>query len=528
MKKIIYSILTIGALASLGSCSTDYLDVNKNPNQAYVDQLTPKERLAAAETTLHSTHSVTLNRFGNLMMNAWAGNIFQFTAPFSDEIKMNVTSTFYNNVWDNYYYGIGNLQTIIDTNNGTTLYPKYIGAAKILKAYYMQTIVDLYNDVPYSQAFQGQANVNPKYDKGADVYKGLIQEVDAALTLLNSTGTIDATSDPMFAGDVNKWKQFGNTVKLKLVVRLSNCTDPAVIAYRDAALASLPTTATSYLAADATIQPGYNSGNASQQNPLYRNYGLLNSTGTDYNDNYRLILATEHIIDDLGGYSPRTAGVMDTRINKMFLMNVWNQLEDAPVTPGYEDDYYGIPQGTISQSGISLGDFAGLGTKQFAITNLSTGSSQAGIVMSNAEAQFLLAEAAVVYPAKFTGAQTYFNNGIIASFAFYGYSAAIANSYINQINSKPNVGWNATADKVAAIQYQKWIALTNINPTETFIGYTKTGYPATPMPIGAPASRPTRLIYPQSEYVANSGNVPSMVKSDAFSKTNSFAPFWLK
>ena len=528
MKKILYSIFTISTLATLGSCSTDYLDVNKNPNEAYVDQLSPKERLAAAETTLHATHSVTLNRFGNMMMNAWTGNIFQFTAPFTDEINMNVSSTFYNNVWDNYYYGIGNLQTIINTNNGSAQFPKYIGAAKILKAYYMQTIVDLYNDVPYSDAFKGQANVSPKYDKGQDVYRALIQELDDAATLLNSsTGTIDAASDPMFAGDVNKWKQFGNSVKLKLVVRLSKSTDPQVIAFRDAALATLPTSATNYLTADATIQPGFNSGNAAQQNPLYRNFGVKTISG-DINQTYRLVLGTEHIIDDLVGASTRTAGVMDSRINKMFYPNVWNALEDADITPGYEDDFYGLPQGTTSQNGHLVGDFAGLGTKQFLITTLSTGSSQAGIVLSNAEVQFLLAEAAVAYPAKFSGAQTYFNNGIIASFAFYGYSTAIANTYISQINTKPNVGWNASVDKVAAIQYQRWIALTNINPTETFIGYTKTGFPATPLPLGSATARPTRLIYPQSEYIANSANVPSMIKSDAFSKTNQFAPFWLK
>jgi hypothetical protein len=528
MKKLIYSIFAIGTLASQVSCSTDYLDVNNNPNDAYVEQLTPKERLAAAETTLHATHSVTLNRFGNLMMNAWAGNIFQFTAPFNDEVNMNVSSTFYNGIWDNYYKGIANLQTIIETPGATTTYPKYVGAAKVLKAYYMQTIVDLYNDVPYSDAFKGQANVSPKYDKGADVYKALIQELDDAMLLLNGSGTIDAGSDPMFGGDVTRWKQMANTVKLKLVVRLSKATDPAVIAFRDAALATLPTTAASYLATDAIIQPGYNAGNTSQQNPLYRNYGFIDLNSKDINDNYRLVLATEHIIDDLNGVSVRTGGVYDKRIEKMFFNNVWNYFEDATMSPGYEDDFFGLPQGTISQNGHSVGDFAGLGTKQFLITDTATGSSQAGVVMSAAETQFLLAEAAVAFPAKFSNAQTYFNNGVIASFAFYGYSSAIANAYLTQVNALPNVGWTGSADKVAAIQYQRWIALTNINPTETFIGYTKTGYPATPLPIGSATSRPARLIYPQSEYIANSSHVPNMIKSDAFSKTNQFAPFWLK
>lgn len=533
MKKIILSSLLVTALIGLNSCS-DYLDVNENPNEAYNDQLSPKERLAAAETTLHATHSVTLNRFGNLMMNAWAGNIYQYTAPFDDEMKMNVSSTFYNGIWDNYYVGIANLQSIIDTKNAEDQYPSHVAAAKVLKAFYMQTIVDLYNDAPYTEAFKLQSNVNPRYDKGKDIYKALIKEVDDAMVLFAKNGAIAGNQDPMFAGDLAKWRQFGNLVKLKLIVRLSKTTDPEVIAYRDAALATLPSAngsafsdyVSSTLTDNFTIQPGYNSGNTTQQNPLYRSYGVL-VIGNEINANYRLVLGSAHIIDNLMGRATRTNGLIDTRIARMFYANVWNALEDAEITSGFSG-FYGMPQGTNNNPSNTVGDYAGLGVKQFLITNLATGSSQSGIVMSNAEAQFLLSEAAIVYPSKFSGAQTFFNNGISASFQFYGYTAAQANSYINNSNTRANVGWAASTDKVAAIQYQRWIALTNINPTETYIGYTKTGYPVTPMPLNASTTtRPLRLIYPQSEYVANSANVPNMVKSDAFT-LNQYSPFWLK
>ncbi|MFC3159371.1 SusD/RagB family nutrient-binding outer membrane lipoprotein [Chryseobacterium arachidis] len=502
-----------------------------------------KERLAAAETTLYSTQAVTLNRFGNLMMNAWAGNIYQYTAPFDDEMKMNVSSTFYSGIWDNYYIGIANLQSIINTKDASVQYPSHVAAAKILKAYYMQTIVDLYNDAPYSEAFQLQSNVSPKYDKGKDIYKALINEVDEAFVLLAKNATITANQDPMFAGSLAKWGQFGNLVKLKLLVRLSKSTDPEVIAYRNAALATLPnanaavpTEVVKYIPAslteDFTIQPGYNSGNATQQNPLYRNYGVL-VIGNEINANYRLIFGSANIVDNMMGRVSRTTGLVDSRIARMFQANVWSALEDADVTPGFEG-YYGIPQGTNNNPSNTVGDYVGLGQKNFLVLNsagqlsLSLGSSQAGIVMSNAEAQFLLAEAAVVFPSKFTGAQTFFNNGISSSFLYYGLTATQATTYINNSNLRANVGWNATTDKIAAIQYQRWIALTNINPTETFIGYTKTGYPVTPMPLNASTStRPLRLIYPQSEYVANSANVPNLVKSDAFS-LNQYSPFWLK
>lgn len=533
-KRIFISVLAASSVLFLNSCSRDYLDVNQNPNQAYNDQLTPKERLAAAESTIFATQSVTLNRFGNLMMNAWAGNIFQYTAPFDDEFKMNLTSTFYNGIWDNYYVGISNFQRIIDTPNASSTHAGYVASAKIMKAFYMQTLVDLYNDVPYSEAFKFQDNMTPKYDKGKDVYKSLIQEVDDAINLLNTysstttfygSGNVSSYEDIIFKTNISSWKQMANTVKLKLIVRLSNCTDPDVIAYRNAALATLPSTSSSYISSDVLINPGYNSGNAAQQNPLYRNYGVLDISN-QINSNYRLVLGSKHIIDNMLGRASRTSGLVDGRVQRMFFANVWNALEDAPITPGFEG-YFGLEQGTTNNTNI-VGDYVGLGTKQFLITNLSTGSAQDGVVMSKAESQFLLAEAAVLYPSKFSGGQAFFNSGIEASFAYLGLTPASAAAYIANSDSKPNVGWTASSNKIAAIQYQKWIALTNINPTETFISYNKTGFPVTPMPINSSAtSRPNRLIYPQSEYVANSANVPNMSKADAFS-VNQFTPFWMK
>ncbi|MBO9692929.1 SusD/RagB family nutrient-binding outer membrane lipoprotein [Chryseobacterium sp.] len=529
MKKILYTSAVAALLLSSASCSNDFIDVNHNDNEVYNSELSPKERLAAAETTLHATHATTLNQFGNLMMNAWTGNIYQYTAPFDDEMKMNVNSTFYNEIWDNYYIGIGNLQRIIDTPNANAVYPGYVAAAKIMKAYYMQTIVDLYNDVPYSKAFNFQGNVTPKYDKGKDIYQALLKELDEALVLFNTTTppTILASSDVMFKGVTDDWIKFGNTVKLKMLVRLSGTTDSSVTAYRDSAMNTWPTLSKGFITTSAIINPGYSSAATAQQNPLYRNFGLVDISN-QLNANYRLVLASANIVDHMMGRASLTSGVIDSRIQNMFRANVWAVLEGAQITSGFTG-YYGLQQGLTSNSNNKGGDYAGLGAKQFLITNSSDGSKQDGIVMSLAEAELLQSEAAVLYPAKFSDGQTHFEAGIKASFTFYGLSDASANTYITNSNTKANVGWGASTNKIAAIQYQRWIALTNINPTETFISYTKTGFPDTPMPVGATtATRPVRLIYPQSEYVANSANVPNMIKIDAFSKTNQYAPFWLK
>ena len=76
--------------------------------------------------------------------------------------------------------------------------------------------------------------------------------------------------------------------------------------------------------------------------------------------------------------------------------------------------------------------------------------------------------------------------------------------------------------------YQKWIALMGVyNPIQSFIDYNRTGFPLTPLSSNATQTRkPYRLIYPVSEYVANSANVPTMTSAEVFA-INSKTPFWV-
>jgi hypothetical protein len=506
--------------------------VNKNTYQAYTNQVTPKERLSAAETVVYRTYGNTMNRFGNLMMNAWAGNIYFYASPFGDEFNMRADSTFYDDIWDNLYLGISNYQAIIDSPDAAN-YPHHVAIAKIMKAYYMQMIVDLYNDAPYTEAFKGQANKNPKYDKAQDVYKGLMTELNQALVLLGQTPAatrynLVANEDPMFgatSADVTNWRKMANTVKLKMLVRLSKCTDPQVIAWRNtelSAMASLTAAPdTNFISADVRITPPYQASSADQRNPLYQAFGRIDLDAGDINPNYRIVVGSEHMINSLKGQTTLTSGAVDGRIQRLFVAKGFG------ATSFNIADYKGQPQGGGKNLAFTEGDFANLGPYMF--YDGGTNATTAGYVLTVSEVRFLQAEAAVVYPTTMAfNAQTAFNQGITSSFTTFGASASAATSYLAAIATKPGVGWNATTNKIEAIQYQKWVALTNINPTETYISYTKTGFPVLPMPIGSYyPTRPKRLMYPQSEYTANTANVPNPGLDDMY-QINAYSPFWLK
>lgn len=549
MKKILIPILGITTLLFFNSCSDDFLDVNKNVNEAYSNQVTPKDRLSAAESVVFRTQGSTMNRFGNLMMNAWAGNIYYYASPYGDEFRMRADSQFYDTIWDNLYLGVANLQAIIDAP-AAAKYPHHVAIAKVMKAYYMQMIVDLYNDVPYSEAFKGQANKHPKYDKGKDVYKGLMAELNQALALIQQTPdgsnyALAFNEDPIFQGTASSltnpivqnvdnwrifWTQMANTVKLKMLVRLSNCTDPEVAIWRNTelqAMVPLVGNLTNFISSDVKIQPGYNPNAADQRNPFYNTFGRVDLDASDLSTGFRSTLASEHIVNALKGLLPETSGVADTRISRLFIAQ---GLGAASTNPAL---MRGQTQGGTKQNGRTEGDFATLGL--FMIYNSGTGANSSsslaslpGLVLTLSEVRFLQAEAATVYPATMAfNAQTAFNDGIAQSFATFGNPAG-ANAYIGLISTKPGMGWAASPNKIQAIQYQKWIALTNINPTETFISYNKTGFPVLPMPLGAYyPSRPKRLMYAQSEYISNTANVPNPGLDEMYT-INQYSPFWMK
>ncbi|WP_308006173.1 SusD/RagB family nutrient-binding outer membrane lipoprotein [uncultured Chryseobacterium sp.] len=536
MKKLLIPILGMTVLTFFNSCSDDFIDVNKNVNEAYTNQTSPKDRLSAAETVIYRTQAVTMNRFGNLMMNAWAGNIYFFASPYGDEFRMRADSQFYNGIWDNLYLGIANYQAIIDHPDAAN-YPHHVAIAKIMKAYYMQMIVDLYNDAPYSEAFKGQALKNPKYDKGKDIYKALIGELKQSLTLLNQTPTkstynLLAAEDPIFSASsgtptsLDNWRRMANTVKLKMLVRLSKCTDPEVITWRNAELQTMSSSPADYISADVRINPGYNAASSVQRNPYYQSYGRIDIDAQDYNPTWRQTFASDHIIKSLTGQTSLTSGVTDARLGRLFIAQALSAPTNNPAS------YVGQVQGGGKISGADEGTFAMLGLFMSYNSGANTPtvlSQLPGYVLTLSEVKFLQAEAALVYPTYLTfNAQTSFNDAVTASFVTFGSTTAAATSYLAAVSTKPGVGWAATTDKIQAIQYQKWIALTNINPTETYISYTKTGYPVLPMPLGSYyPTRPKRLMYAQSEYISNTANVPNPSIDDMYS-INQYSPFWLK
>lgn len=92
-----------------------------------------------------------------------------------------------------------------------------LGAAKVIRVYVLMTMVDMYGDIPYSEALMGNANLTPHFDNDVDVYKGLVTELDNAITILARTDSNPNSKiqDLYYGGQAN-WITLANTLKLKM------------------------------------------------------------------------------------------------------------------------------------------------------------------------------------------------------------------------------------------------------------------------------------------------------------------------
>jgi len=521
------------------SCD-NYLDINDSPNTLTFDKATPNKLLPGAQVSTYRVQVGSMNQLGNVFMNSWTRNVQSYGNGFDKELQLNLDNGFYATIWDGLYRNIMNFDAIIKYPNPNGQYDLYVAAAKICKAHYMECIVDLYGDAPYSQAWQGNANLTPAYDDDYAIYQALIGELESARNLINNAGATaeDITPyDVMLGGDMTRWTEFANTIQLRMCLRMSEVTG-AKATFRDTKIADIA--AGPFLSDNVAINPGFSSATDDQGNPAFATYCY--DVAGNLLQNRTFITMTGHAYKALQSYAttnwPTGASYEIVPGSGINYANVTDPRSARLYTAGSgATQRRGVTQGStnvdVGPNPFTVGLPCRLGLAgQFNPYGQSDGTLPSyfavdGFVMTYSESCFLQAEAAVRYPSLFSNEQYWFDEGVTDNFAMRN---ATLGSYLTTINTKPNFGLTASTtqnEKLHAIMYQKWVALIGYNAIQSYIDYVRTGYPVTPLSTTAIQTRkPYRLVYPVSEYVANSANVPNVTAADCFS-VNSHTPFWV-
>lgn len=493
MKRI--KILALVLAMGLVSCD-DYLDINTSPNNPTEQNIKPELVLPGALSQTFRTLTRDANELGNVWMNNWGGNVNNITGAFNLEFSLQLNNSFRQEIWNNFYLNTANLQNIIDFEADN--YENHKAIAMIMKSFYFQYLVDLYGDIPYTEAHQGGLILNPKYDDDKFVYAELYNKLDQAIALIdNATVTTLAVgdADPIFNGDMTQWVKFANTIKLRMLIRQTELAESDATVMADLTSKFADLAGAEFISEDVTINPGYTNTENAKQSPYYNRYGLL-SDGSEAAGN-GLIRATEHAIHFLDG---TTTGVFDSRLTSIYAL--------AP-----DGTYTGVIQGN---TGDDIPDnLSKIGP------GLVKSATQDGIIMLASESFFLQSEA--VFRGYMGGdAKALFESGIEASFEFHNATASLS-SYMTNSAMIDKIGWDGSANKIEAIMTQKWIAMNGVSGIESYIEYTRTGFPVTfTSTVASSATLPKRLPYPTTELAGNSANVPNLPISQIFTQ----GAFW--
>ena len=470
MKKYISIITAIVLIAGLGSCKKGYLDLEANPNNP--SQTTPQLILAGALVTVPN---ITVGTYLN-PYDVWSGYLSWNggVVPPATLFEYTFTNGTYQGIWTSLYANATNFNNLINMSAKDASLAHFQAIGMIMKAWDFEQLVDNFNDVPYSQAFQPSTILFPKYDKAADIYADLAKQLDAAIVLAAKSGaTNPGSSDPMFGGDMTKWMQTAQTLKLRLAIRESNLNGGKSF------ISDLPAAGNSYLTTDALINPGYQN-SAGQQNPFYGNF--VKDANGNAAGNSNIYRANAFAIKFLKDHT-------DTlRLSRIFSLAIPVGQPSTAKPSVYYGNVYGDNvniKGTANVSGAGPG--------------LAISPTQSSLFISASESYLLQAEA--VARGWITGdAVALYKAGVEANFQYLGLTQAQADVYVA---AHPYGG-------ITDIINQKYITFMNgYDSFEAFNDYRRLGIPALPSsvdPAALSTHLPTRMYYPLIEQQTNLNN----------------------
>ncbi|MEX2231290.1 MAG: SusD/RagB family nutrient-binding outer membrane lipoprotein [Cyclobacteriaceae bacterium] len=480
--KIKYTLALL--VAMLSGCTSDFEDINTNRNNPITAQ--PNLILPGIQRDLMNTLVGETWSIGNTVMQHTSKN------QFVNEDRYLWGEL--NGIWNAVYDNMRDVNNILIQSEKDNL-PNYKGVALILRSWMFSLATDAYGDIPYSEAINGKAGIFfPKYDTQEAIYDGILADLAEANTILN--GALNISGDLIYGGDVEQWRKLANSLSVRYLMRISDRRNVA------AQLATIVNNPAEYPLFESNSDHAVYTYQTESPNqfPLYTyRIGSFNE-----------FRASKTITDKL-------IATDDPRL--YIFVRPTPATEATPSTT--DDQYVGIPNGMADVEALTYNggpEFQSrVGPMFFEQANSELGIQIAkGVIMTYAELQFLLAEASEKSLIGGTP-ETYYMNGINASFDLYGLSPDA--SYFTQ----PAVAYTGTeAQLLEKIGTQKWISLF-FHGLEAWFDWKRTGYPALSPAVDNQNDDliPVRFIYPIIEQSLNADNRAEAVSRQGDDDLNS-------
>ena len=498
---IAISLLLIGVINN--SCKKQ-LNINNDPSNPALSQGTPAVVFPAAVLATAGKVGGDLEVVGGM----WSQFFTQFSLAQQyvdiESYNLSQTDINVNNSYDILFtQGLEGYQFVINQARASSDWNYYL-LGTVMNAYTAEVLVDLYNEMPYSQAFQGAANVNPKFDSGYAIYTALINSIDTALNEnFNAlTVTPPGNQDMVFGGNMPNWIAFANTLKLKMYLRMTNAY-PAVA---QAGITAMYNNNPSFLTVDASMTKF--SDNPQKDNPLFD----LNIRTNNTPDNLK---ASTTFVSWLEANN-------DPRINYYFASNDPPSENQGDYTNSVYD-YAGIP--TFAETPTDPVEFISAAESYFlqaeADVRYFGGTKAQGLYNQGVAAAFAQAQAGAISMAAQNSSMADFYDSIAKLMVADSFTAA-SGVYAYPVNG-------TMEQQIQAIIVQKWASCAyGCHALESFFEENRTGYPLRSpvystnpnyipgqLVIGPNSSLPPgeyakRMVYPYDETSRNT-NAPQTI-----------------
>ncbi|MCQ2075323.1 MAG: SusD/RagB family nutrient-binding outer membrane lipoprotein [Bacteroidaceae bacterium] len=221
MKKILNIVIAFVIAFSAVGCK-DYFDINYDPNIPATENITNSMILPGVEGALATSYGDFLRITGGYFSEHYAQTFGTSNYVGYSQFSMSASqsSRLYTQLFQKV---LVNSKTIMDRAVESKNYGDYIAAASLF-AFTYQTLVDCYGEVPYTQAFDSDQYMAPAYDNGDVVYNGILATLDDALAKVGD-GQPVAKNLLYPGGNSTDWIKFANTVKLKILSRMSKVSN---------------------------------------------------------------------------------------------------------------------------------------------------------------------------------------------------------------------------------------------------------------------------------------------------------------
>jgi len=453
------------------SCTKNFEAINRDPNR--IDAISPGTLL---NPIIYNVAGYNMLRSDDITFN-----LMQVALPYPSASgglhRYDISENAGNGTWNTYYQWLNNVKEMYNAAKAADD-RNYQAVALTLNAWIYSNLTDCFGDVPMKEAVQGDAGIlRPKFDTQKEIYTTLLANLDSANSMYNTTKAMLYGTEILYANNVTKWKKFTNSLRMRLLLRLTKKAE--INAY--ALLGTMIDNPTTY--------PVFTANDEAAVLKLTGITPLASPWGRPV-DFTTFRAAAKFFLDSLNAFNdPRRAKFTTQARNA-----------GGTATIGYQ----GIPSGYAGSE--SQFNYIPSNVNQALVTANSTAPMNC-VIMPYAEVEFIKAEVEW-QRGNTTAAKAAYDKGVKAAIEQWG--AVMPADYFTNATTGAATVYNGTKERILL---QKYYALFFVD-YQSWFEYRRTGLPVLPVNAGMNGRpMPTRFKYPIAVRTNNPDNYRAAVTS---------------